>query len=190
MVWRWFRVDVPVRVLPLILIPLIWAIFWEGGVEAVGLTTHIQPQWWIPILLMAIVVFFVCVVFITKRGGVGSRPTAGALGLELPFYLILNPIAEELFFRGLLQRQVAEVIGLLPALLLVSVLFGFHHVLAGFKRPFLILATIGGLLFGAVMVACNSVLPSIALHVVADIGMFLVGPWWVSRSTMVVEHSA
>ena len=189
-VWRWFRLDVPARVLPLTAIPLLWAVAWGGGVGAVGLKAEFPGWWWLTATVMAIVVVLVCVWFVVRQGGTGSRATMGALALELPFFLVLNPVAEELFFRGLAQRQLEGVIGFLPALVLVSVVFGFHHALAGFRRPFLILATVGGLLFGSVMAVYDSVLPAIGLHVAADIGIFVAGPWWAARSERVIRINA
>lgn len=180
-VWRWFRIDVPARVLPLIAIPLVWAVGWGGGVGAVGLNTDFSGWWWIGVALMGIAVVLVSTWFVVRHGGSGSRATPGALALELPFFLVLNPVAEELFFRGLVQRQLEGVAGFVPALLLVSVVFGFHHALAGFRRPFLILATAGGLLFGTVMAVYDSVLPAIAVHIAADIGIFVAGPWLAER---------
>ena len=97
--------------------------------------------------------------------------------------MFLNPVAEELFFRGWIQQQLEIVIGAMPTIVLVSIVFGFHHALAGFTRPFLILATIGGVLFGVVTMVSGSVIPAIGLHVSADIGLFLIGPWWLSRAT-------
>lgn len=186
-VWRWIRIDVPARVLPLIAIPLIWAVGWGGGVEAVGLKADVPGWWWFVLVGMAILVALVSVWFVVKQGGAGSRATAGALALELPFFVVLNPVTEELFFRGLAQRQLEEIIGFVPALLLVSVVFGFHHALAGFRLPFLILATVGGLLFGSVMAVYDSVLPAIGLHIAADIGIFVAGPWWAERRARRVE---
>ena len=189
-VWRWFRIDVPARVAPLIAAPLVWVVGWGGGVEAVGLSADFPAWWWIPIGVLAGGVAVFCVGFVARRGGTGSRATAGALALELPFFLLLNPVAEELFFRGLAQRQLEGAIGFLPALLLVSVVFGFHHALAGFRFPFLLLATAGGLLFGSVMAVYDSVLPAIGLHIAADIGIFVAGPWWVGRTASTVGTGA
>lgn len=188
-VWRWFRIDVPARVLPLIAIPLVWAVGWGGGVGSVGLKADFPGWWWIAFGLLAVAVALVSTWFVVRQGGAGSRATPGALALELPFFLVLNPVAEELFFRGLAQRQIEGAIGFVPALLLVSVVFGFHHALAGFRLPFLILATVGGLLFGTVMAVYDSVLPAIGLHVAADIGIFVAGPWWVERRARRIEKS-
>ena len=188
-VWRWFRIDVPARVLPLIAIPLVWAVGWGGGVGAVGLKAEFPGWWWIAFGLLAVAVALVSTWFVVRQGGSGSQATPGALALELTFFLVLNPVAEELFFRGLAQRQLEGVVGFVPALLLVSVVFGFHHALAGFRRPFLILATVGGLLFGTVMAVYDSVLPAIGLHIAADIGIFVAGPWWAERRARRVEKS-
>jgi membrane protease YdiL (CAAX protease family) len=181
-VWSWFRIDVPARVLPLTAVPLIWALAWGGGVHSVGLSADFALWAWLPLVPLAVIVALVSAEFVRRQGAVGSRATPGALALELSFFLVLNPVAEELFFRGLAQGRLAEYIGFLPALLIVATVFGFHHALAGFQRPFLLLATVGGLLFGTTLFIYGSVLPAIALHIAADIGIFLVGPWWSART--------
>lgn len=189
-VWTWFRVDVPARVLPLTAIPLIWALIWGGGVDSVGLSAGLPVWAWLPLVPLAIVVALVSAEFIRRQGAAGSRASPGALALELPFFLALNPIAEELFFRGLVQGRLSELIGFVPALLIVAFVFGFHHALAGFQRPFLILATGGGLLFGATLFIYDSVFPAIALHIAADIGIFILGPWWSARSRRAIPEPA
>lgn len=181
-VWSWFKFDVPLRILPLMLLPLIWANVWGGGLQSIGINPDIALKWWLWTMLLAALVFGACLVFILGIGGRGSRPTNRALWLELPFYLFLNPVAEELFFRGWIQPQLGGIISGVPALVLVSIVFGFHHALAGFTRPFLILATIGGILFGVVTMSSGSVIPAIGLHISADIGLFLIGPWWLARA--------
>jgi len=158
-----------------------------GGVGAVGLKADFPGWWWLVGALMGVAVVQVSTRFVVRQGGSGSRATPGALALELLFFVVLNPVAEELFFRGLAQRQLDGVIGFVQALLLVSVVFGFHHALAGFRLPFLILATVGGLLFGTVMAVYDSVLPAIALHIAADIGIFVAGPRWAERRARLVE---
>jgi len=189
-VWTWFRVDVPARILPLTAVPIVWALVWGGGVHSVGLSVDF-PLWaWLPLLPLGVVVALVSAEFVRRQGGSGSRATPGALALELPFFLVLNPIAEELFFRGLAQGRLSESIGFVPALLIVATVFGFHHALAGFQHPFLILATVGGLLFGTTLFIYDSVLPAIALHIAADIGIFLVGPWWSARSRRAIAEPA
>ncbi len=189
-VWRWFRIDVPARVLPLTAIPLIWALIWGGGLDSIGLSAGFAPWAWLPLLPLSIAVALVSAEFIRRQGASGSLATPGALALELPFFLALNPIAEELFFRGFAQGRLSELIGFVPALLIVAFVFGFHHALAGFQRPFLILATVGGLLFGATLLIYDSVLPAIALHIAADIGIFILGPWWSARSRRAIPEPA
>ena len=51
---------------------------------------------------------------------------AGVLLLVL-VVAIMAPIAEEVFFRGMLQRTLARVLPIWPAMLLTSVLFGVSH---------------------------------------------------------------
>lgn len=175
--WRWMRIDVPLRVVPACAIPLAWAIGWGGGPAAIGLAIPFRPHSWPWLALQAVAVAAGSVIFVALVLRWSARPTPAALALELPFFLVLNPVAEELLFRGLLQPRLATLIGFPAALAIVAAVFGFHHVLAGFKLPFLLWATLGGFLFGAVAQHYGSVVPAILLHSAADAGLFIIGPW-------------
>ncbi len=176
-VWRWMRLDLPARIAPSIAVPVLWSIIWASGIGMVGLQVPYSPTGWIWIGLLALVVFAACVIFVSKVLNWSANSTPGAMALELPFFLIVNPVAEEILFRGLFQSRLATLTGFPVALVIVAFAFGFHHVFAGFGVRFLLWATLGGLLFGAVAEQFSSVVPAIVLHSAADLGIFLVGPW-------------
>ena len=180
-VWRWMRFDVPLRVTGLSAIAIVWSAFQPEGVKALGLAMPFGAGAWIWLSLLWFATLAACVVFVRRVTRSASRPTWGALALEAPFFLVLNPFAEEVFFRGFAQLRLAGVVGPAPALLVVAVAFGFHHRLAGFTMPFLLWSTLGGLLFGAVLVHYSSLVPALFLHSAADVGIFIVGPWWTLR---------
>ena len=104
------------------------------------------------------------------------RAVAGrsALPLDLPFFLVLNPVAEELFFRGAAMFGLANLIGMPWSIVVTSLVFGLHHGLdRQFPRSFLVLGTLGGLLFGIAAAHFDSVAPAIVLHVAADAVIFV-----------------
>ena len=87
---------------------------------------------------------------------------------------MLNPVAEELFFRGAAMFGLASLIGMPWAIVVTSLVFGLHHGLdRQFPRSFLVLGTLGGLLFGIAAAHFDSVVPAIVLHVAADAVIFV-----------------
>ena len=180
-VWRWMRLDLPLRIAPFVALPVAWSVAWGPGIESLGLRIPYGPTAWIWIGLLAVGVFAACVVFVRKALNWSASSTPGAMALELPFFLIVNPFAEEILFRGFFQGRLATLTGFPVALVVVSFVFGFHHALAGFRLRFLLWATLGGLLFGAVAQQFSSIAPAILLHSAADLGIFLVGPWIAAR---------
>ncbi len=180
-VWRWMRIDLPMRIVPFVALPVVWSLVWGSGLGSVGLHIPYGPTAWIWIALMAVAVFAACVVFVRKALNWSANSTPGAMALELSFFLIVNPFAEEILFRGFFQGRLATLTGFPVALVIVSLVFGFHHALAGFRLPFLLWATLGGFLFGAVAHHFSTIVPAILLHSAADLGIFLVGPWIAAR---------
>ncbi len=179
--WRWMRIDVPVRIVPLVGVPIVWAVVWGGGLGAIGLRIPFAPSGWLWIGLISLAVISACVVFVAGALNWSAKATRGALALEIPFFLLLNPFAEELLFRGLFQPRLEALIGFPAALTVVSLIFGFHHAFAGFNLRFLLWASLGGFLFGAVAAQYSSVVPAMLLHSAADLGIFLFGPWVSAR---------
>jgi membrane protease YdiL (CAAX protease family) len=97
--------------------------------------------------------------------GLGARGTLpkpeGILFAELAI-VCLVPIAEELYFRGLLRETLEAMTGRLGALVLSSALFALVH---GPQGLFWLMLGLG-LALGAVAIASRSILPAIAVHVV------------------------
>ena len=180
-VWRWIRLDLPLRIAPFVALPVAWSVVWGSGIGSLGLRIPYGPTGWIWIGVLTVAVFAACVVFVRKALNWSANSTPGAMALELPFFLIVNPVAEEILFRGFFQGRLATLTGFPVALVVVSFVFGFHHALAGFRLRFLLWATLGGLLFGAVAQQFSSIAPAILLHSAADLGIFLVGPWIAAK---------
>ena len=168
---RW---DVPTRIVFLIGAPLIWIAVAGIDPSAIGLRLGLAPLDWILIALWSVGVALVTLSY--RRWIWPVRAVAGrsALPLDLPFFLVLNPVAEELFFRGAAMFGLANLIGMPWSIVVTSLVFGLHHGLdRQFPRSFLVLGTLGGLLFGVAAAHFDSVAPAIVLHVAADAVIFV-----------------
>lgn len=79
--------------------------------------------------------------------------------------------AEELFFRGALQRELMLYLAPLPAIVITAVLFGLVHVYRGWE--FVMLATLAGVLHGYVYRRTGVLSLSVLSH-------FLVNVAWIA----------
>jgi len=77
--------------------------------------------------------------------------------------VIVGPVFEELLFRKMLLRPLRRY-GDMQAIIITSLLFGFFH---GNLTQFLYAAA-GGFILGTVAVRANSVIPSIAVHMMIN----------------------
>ena len=182
---RW---DIPLRIFPLIAVPLAIVGFSSISTEQIGLADVQDDAWWIVMVALLVPVFLVSLLF-SMRYMVGYSFSKAALPLEILFYLILNPVAEEMFFRGLAQSQLAYLLGTEISIIAVAFIFGFHHWLAGFSFKFLCLATVGGFVFGVISAGSGSILPAVLLHSAADLGLFIIGPWYAYRINQRTSYS-
>ncbi len=74
--------------------------------------------------------------------------------------VLLVPLAEELFFRGVMLDQLARAVGRLAAVAVGGLVFGLLHQPQGLMVPMTVLA----LVLGAAALASRSVLWAVALH--------------------------
>ncbi len=180
--WRWMRWDVPTRVAVLIAAPFIW--IGVAGIDpaAIGLTLDLRPADWALTALWAAGVLLVTLTYRRWLWPVRAAPGRSALALDLPFFLVLNPVAEELFFRGAALFGLANLIGMPWAVVVTSLVFGLHHGLdRRFPPSFLALGTLGGLLFGIAAAHFGSIAPAIVLHAAADLVIFVAAPHVLER---------
>jgi len=89
--------------------------------------------------------------------------------------LLFVCVAEEAFFRGFLQKQLAELIphrqAKLIALIVAAALFGIAHIAGGLN--YVLLATVAGLGYGYVYLISERVEASILTHFLLNTGHFL-----------------
>lgn len=88
-----------------------------------------------------------------------DNPTVSAVLLEILYLIIIAPVAEEFIFRGLVLKTIAPY-GKKLAIIVSASLFGLMH---GNLTQFLG-AFACGIIFAAVDVKYNSILPSIIIH--------------------------
>jgi membrane protease YdiL (CAAX protease family) len=101
------------------------------------------------------------------------RDLASGLALVLAV-IVVAPVSEELFFRGLVLPRLSLRTGTREALLLSAMLFGVSHALGG---PHVVIpATLAGLALGYVARAQRSVLASMAMHAGSNALPLLVTP--------------
>jgi membrane protease YdiL (CAAX protease family) len=112
-----------------------------------------------------------------------SRVPLLTVVLILAMSVLVSPLCEEAGFRGYGQ-SILERTFRGPALpvLISSVLFGLAHLTQGFYVPKLFVYFLAGLLIGGIAYVTQSILPGIAVHILADLTFFtLVWPYDTQR---------
>lgn len=180
--WAWMRWDVPTRIVLLIAAPLIWIAVAGIDPSAIGLQLNLGLSDWLLTILLAAGAGLVSLAYRRWLWRPRAAPDRSALALELPFFAVLNPIAEELFFRGAALFGLANLVGMPWAIAITSVVFGVHHVLARFPVSFLILGTLGGAMFGIVTAHFWSIIPAIVMHAAADLAIFVAAGLMARRA--------
>lgn len=95
-------------------------------------------------------------------GDMMGAATGGNPFFTFVFVVLLAPIGEECFFRGILQRKFMNWMPVVPAIILQTVFFGIFHM--NLVQGIGVLGL--GIVAGYVSYRCNSVLPAIFLHFV------------------------
>jgi membrane protease YdiL (CAAX protease family) len=102
--------------------------------------------------------------------------------LMLVMASLVSPITEESAFRGYCQVILEREFRAPVAVLVSSVLFALAHVTQGFLWPKLLVYFLAGLVFGVTAYFTASILPGLAVHIIADLTFFaLVWPYDTKR---------
>ena len=104
------------------------------------------------------------------RSAISSDPKG--LVLLLSVGALAAPIAEELFFRGILFGYMRRW-GFLPALVLSTILFVGLHPLSGLALP----QTVGGIVFAAAYEVEKNLLVPTTIHVLGNAAIFSLSLW-------------
>lgn len=94
---------------------------------------------------------------------------------DLALISFLAGLGEEMLFRGVLQPWFAHWMGVVPALLLASLLFGLVHPIT---TAYVVLAAVLGLYLGLLVILTDNLLPAIIAHALYD---FLVLLYLIRR---------
>jgi len=188
--WRWMRLDLFVRLVPLALAPVL--VGWITGtpLTAFGLTfTHPLRDVLIAIPC-GLASFFVATAFagyLARRSRRLFVPDARDLAAQCAYYVLLNAPIEEWFFRGFLQGGLTRWLGtpLLP-LVLTTVVFGGYHFLDRWGWRPVLGATVAGFGLGLIYLwqpAPPSLLTPTLVHGAITCGFLGLGPyllfrWW------------
>jgi membrane protease YdiL (CAAX protease family) len=111
----------------------------------------------------------------------GGASPGWLAGLVLVNALLVG-FSEEVMFRSILLAALRRALGVWPAVILSSAIFGAIHLLNGFVTGDFagagvqaVAATMSGVGFAAIMVRTGSVWPGAVLHGLWDFGLFMMG---------------
>ena len=95
---------------------------------------------------------------------------------------LVSPLTEEAAFRGYCQGVLGRAFPGITAVLISSVLFALAHLTQGFFWPKLLVYFLAGVVFGVPAYLTKSILPTIPVHITADLTFFaLVWPHDAAR---------
>ncbi|WLR59046.1 CPBP family intramembrane glutamic endopeptidase [Guptibacillus hwajinpoensis] len=92
-------------------------------------------------------------------------------------FAIINATLEELIWRGIMLSSLQRDVSTFYAVLITSVGFGLLHISIGISLFISLLFSLGGLFYAIVVLKTKSIYPSIAFHIVINLGMVFNG--WI-----------
>lgn len=96
-------------------------------------------------------------------------------------------ICEEIIFRGFMIWFIAAWTGLIAAIILSAILFGFEHIYLG--MPHVAKAAMTGFVLALVVVASGSLWPAILIHIALDLNGGEIG-FRVRQASVAISESA
>jgi membrane protease YdiL (CAAX protease family) len=169
--WRWMRFDLPMRVIPLLVGPLVIAWLFHLSLAELGLPALSWGQVAQQVGLGLAIGLPFGVIAASYRALILPRfrlPTLGDHALQSAYYLVLNAPAEELFYRGLVLTLVARWSGSLALGWLVSTgAYALYHRLGRWSWLSVAGVAVAGALFSTLYVlqpAPRSILLPVVVH--------------------------
>ncbi len=179
---RWIRWDLPLRVAPMIALPLVVAALTGLTLSDLGLTS--PPAQVALGALLGPIMGWVAWTFRRRAVGRIVVPTGSDALLQSAYYVLLNTPAEEIVFRGVMIGWLGRLIPTLAAWVLSSLVFGLYHVPAGWGWRAVAGVTVSGFFFGALFLGAPggpSLLLPMIVHAFATCGFLSAGPWIALR---------
>ncbi len=91
------------------------------------------------------------------------------------FFSLINAVFEEIIWRGIMLSALKEFTSTGYAIFVTSVGFGLLHLAIGFSISISLLISLAGVIYALITLKTNSIYPSIAFHIVINIGMVYSG---------------
>ena len=186
--WRWMRLDLLVRLVPLTIVPLVFSWLTATPLAAMGLTLAHSIRDLIVAVPLAIAGFVIAASFaeyLARRSRRWFVPDGRDLAVQVLYYLTLNAPVEEWFFRGFLQGGLTRWWNVPAAAVLVTtVVFGAYHFLDRWGWRPVVGATAAGLALGLIYLwqpEPLSLLAPTLVHAAITCGFLGLGPYLIFR---------
>jgi len=185
--WRWMRLDLLVRLVPLTIAPLV--VGWLTGtpLASMGLTFAHPLRDLVVAIPLALAGFVVAAGFaeyLARRNRRWFVPDGRDLAVQSAYYLLLNAPVEEWFFRGFMQGGLSRWWNAPAAVLLTTVVFGAYHFLDRWGWRPVVGATAAGLALGLIYLwqpQPASLLAPTLVHAAITCGFLSLGPYAIFR---------
>jgi membrane protease YdiL (CAAX protease family) len=186
--WRWMRLDLLVRLVPLAIVPLVFSRLTATPLASMGLTLAHPIHDLVVAIPLALAGFVIAAAFaeyLARRSRRWFVPDGRDLAAQSLYYLALNAPVEELFFRGFLQGGLSRWWHVPAAAVLVTTaVFGAYHFLDRWGWRPVVGATAAGLALGLIYLwqpQPPSLLAPILIHAAITCGFLSLGPYAIFR---------
>ncbi len=186
--WRWMRLDLLVRLVPLTIAPLLFSWLTATPLASMGLTLAHSIHDLVVAIPLAIAGFVIAAAFaeyLARRSARWFVPDGRDLAVQSLYYVALNAPVEEWFFRGFLQGELIRWWNAPAAAVVVTtVVFGAYHFLDRWGWRPVVGATAAGLALGLIYLwqpQPPSLLAPTLVHAAITWGFLSLGPYAIFR---------
>ena len=186
--WRWMRLDLLIRLIPLAIVPLVFSRLTATPLGSMGLTFSHAIRDLVVAVPLAIAGFVIAAAFaeyVARRSRRWFVPDARDLAVQSLYYLALNAPVEEWFFRGFLQGGLSRWWNSPAAAVVVTTaVFGAYHFLDRWGWRPVVGATAAGLGLGLIYLwqpQPPSLLTPTLVHAAITCGFLSIGPYAIFR---------
>lgn len=194
--WRWMRLDLGIRLVPLTLAPLVVGMVTHASLATFGLSFRHPARDVLVALPLTLIGFLVAAAFaeyLSRRNRRWFVPDSRDLALQVGYYILLNAPVEEWFFRGFLQGGLTGWLKA-PALAvgIATAVFGGYHFLDRWGWRPVLGATVAGLGLGLIYLwqpSPPSLLAPTIVHAGITCGFLGLGPYLVFRWRLATQRA-